>query len=62
MRGNARQYMKIACFYLSGNQGILPAFGSFTGTAAIKAKEGDDIFAIFNEQIIKISTQKNNKD
>ncbi|GLR16552.1 ligase-associated DNA damage response endonuclease PdeM [Portibacter lacus] len=56
MRGSGRQYMKLPCFYFGEKQGILPAFGSFTGTAAIKVKNNDQVYAIFNEQIMKLNT------
>jgi DNA ligase-associated metallophosphoesterase len=56
MRGSARQYMKLPCFYFGAQQGILPAFGSFTGTAALKIQNDDQVFAVFNDQILQLNT------
>lgn len=55
MRGTGRQHVKLPCFYFGDQQGILPAFGNFTGTAALKIKEGDQVFALLNGQIMKVA-------
>lgn len=55
LKGDARQYMRLPCFYFSENQGILPAFGSFTGTAVVKPSSTDRIYAIANNQIIPLT-------
>lgn len=55
MRGQARQGAKIPCYYFSENQGILPAFGAFTGTAAIRPSKKDDLFLIVENQVIAVS-------
>ena len=54
MKGLARQGVKIPCYYFSENQGILPAFGAFTGTAAVKPSKNDDIFLIVDDQVISV--------
>jgi DNA ligase-associated metallophosphoesterase len=56
MRGPARQYIKLPCFYFGAQQGILPAFGSFTGTAALKIQDNDKVFAIFNDQLLQVNS------
>ncbi len=55
LRGKGRQSVKVPCFYFSKEQGVLPAFGSFTGTAALKVEENDHVFAIAEKQVIKVS-------
>lgn len=55
LRGNGRQTLRLPCFYFSERQGILPAFGAFTGTAAIQPRNGDQIFVIAEEEIFTIS-------
>ena len=56
MKGTARQHIKLPCFYFGENQGILPAFGSFTGTAAVKVQSNDQVFAIFNDQVMDLTS------
>ena len=45
LRGKARQSLRLPCFYFSDQNGLLPAFGKFTGTAIIRPKKTDQIFA-----------------
>ncbi len=62
LKGEGRQYIKLSCFYFGSKRGILPAFGSFTGTMSIQPEQGDQIFAIFNDQIMQLDTEKKDKD
>lgn len=57
LRGEAKQYLRLPCFYFGQERGILPAFGSFTGTAALKACTGDLIYAITSDTVIPIDTK-----
>jgi DNA ligase-associated metallophosphoesterase len=52
LHGTARQSIMLPCFYFGKQQGILPAFGSFTGLARITPKKDDRIYIIANEKII----------
>lgn len=52
LRGTGRQAVTLPCFYFGKNQGILPAFGSFTGLARIQPKKEDRIFVIAEDKII----------
>lgn len=54
MVGKGRQSIRLPCFYLHGNQLILPAFGNFTGLAMILPKPGDRVFAVTKEKVISI--------
>ncbi|MFM8739334.1 MAG: ligase-associated DNA damage response endonuclease PdeM [Cytophagales bacterium] len=55
LHGKARQSLLLPCFYFGKRKGLLPAFGSFTGLAAVKPKEGDSVFAIIqSERVLKI--------
>lgn len=54
IHGKAKQSMTLPCYYFTDSQGILPAFGNFTGMARIKPKENDDIFVILEDSVIKI--------
>lgn len=55
LRGNGRQRMKLPCFYFGEKQGILPAFGKFTGAAIIEPKAHDNVYVVANDKVIKVS-------
>ncbi len=52
--GKGRQSLTLPCFYFGKGQGIMPAFGSFTGLAKIAPKKDDQIFVIADGKILKI--------
>lgn len=52
--GKGKQAVTLPCFYFGEQQGILPAFGSFTGMARIQPKKEDQIFAIVDDSIVRI--------
>lgn len=53
--GLGRQSLCLPCFYFGNNFGVLPAFSHFTGTAPLKPKAGDNVFAIAGKKIIRIA-------
>lgn len=55
MQGKARQSLRLPCYYFGAWQGILPAFGSFTGSKTIKPNKEDSIFVIANEKVVNVS-------
>jgi metallophosphoesterase superfamily enzyme len=52
LRGKGRQSLVLPCFYFGRRKGLLPAFGSFTGLATVRPREGETIFAIVGEEKI----------
>jgi len=52
LRGTGKQSVTLPCFYFGKHQGILPAFGSFTGIARIVPKKEDRVFVIAEDKII----------
>lgn len=52
LKGTGRQSVMLPCFYFGKQQGILPAFGSFTGMARIVPKKEDRIFVIAENNVI----------
>ena len=52
LRGKARQSVRLPCFYFSDRNGLLPAFGKFTGTAVIRPKKTDRVFAPVSDKEI----------
>lgn len=55
LTGLGRQRMKIPCFFCTNYGMILPAFGDFTGTYALKPKNGNRIFACVEDQVMELS-------
>ena len=54
MRGKGRQKLKLPCFYFGKNSGIMPAFGSFTGTAIIPIEKGDEVYIITEDSVMRV--------
>lgn len=54
LRGNGKQSLRLPCFFKSEQQMILPAFDAFTGSHILKRKKHDEIFAIAENNVIKI--------
>lgn len=54
LRGMGRQRARLPCFYFGHQQGILPAFGAFTGMAAVAPKTGEQVFVIAGEAVVAV--------
>jgi uncharacterized protein len=54
LKGRGRQSIMLPCFYFGKQQGILPAFGSFTGLAAIHPKKEESVFVIAEGRVLKV--------
>lgn len=55
LRGKGRQSLRLPCFWFGPENGILPAFGNFTGTARINIKKEDELFVIADHKVLKMS-------
>jgi uncharacterized protein len=55
LRGKGRQALTLPCFLFGAHQGLLPAFGSFTGLARISPKKDDKIFVVADDKILVVS-------
>lgn len=53
LTGKGRAHTRLSCFYMQRHQMILPAFGTFTGTAILKAEEAEEIFVIAGQNVLK---------
>lgn len=56
LSGMGKQNLHFPCFYFSKTSCILPAFSRFSGTATVKKKKDNTIFAIVNQQLIEITS------
>ena len=54
LHGFGRQKLRLSCFFQTKKQMILPAFGEFTGTHALKPSKGDEIYAIVEDTVVKV--------
>jgi DNA ligase-associated metallophosphoesterase len=55
LSGDAGQSLKLPCFFFGRQWGILPAFGSFTGTAIVKPRLGDRVYVIVEDEVIAVA-------
>ncbi|WP_343487193.1 ligase-associated DNA damage response endonuclease PdeM [Allomuricauda sp. d1] len=54
LEGFGRQRLRLSCFFKSASQMILPAFGEFTGTHVLEPTKNDEVFAIVEDEVLKI--------
>ena len=54
LTGTGRQTLKVPCFWFSKTGAVLPAFGSFTGMAAITPSAGDRVYVTTDKAVIEI--------
>lgn len=55
MYGKGRQSLRLPCYYFGKHNGLLPAFGNFTGTASISIKKTDAVYAIADEAVVRVN-------
>lgn len=55
--GKGRMALLLPCFYFGKKQGILPAFGSFTGLYPVRVLKGDHVFVIADGEVIDVSSE-----
>jgi uncharacterized protein len=49
--GRAGDHLRLPCFWLGDDVGVLPAFGAFTGMHAIRAAASERVFAIADDRV-----------
>lgn len=55
LQQSRRNKLKLPCFYFGREQGILPAFGEFTGCAEVAVREGDRVFVLAEGEVCEVS-------
>ncbi|MFS4418410.1 ligase-associated DNA damage response endonuclease PdeM [Maribacter sp. 2307ULW6-5] len=58
LTGLGRQSVRLRCFYQLPLQMILPAFGEFTGSHVLEAREGCAIFALLGDAVLPVTLQE----
>lgn len=56
LSGPARERQRLPCFWFGRHCAVLPAFGEFTGGAAVSPAPGDRVFVIAGESVIEVPT------
>lgn len=54
LRGRGRQKLKFPCFFFGPYQGLLPAFGEFTGLSLLNVNQGDRVYLIVEDEIVDL--------
>ncbi len=52
--GEARQSVKLPCFYFNGARFILPAFGDLTGLYLLDKEEDSDYYLVLADKVVKL--------
>jgi uncharacterized protein len=54
VNGSGKQSFMLPCFYFSNKHAVLPAFSLFTGLYKLTPKKRDNVFALVENQVIKM--------
>lgn len=54
LSGKGKQSMRIPCFFFGTHTGILPSFGTFTGTHVLKPIKTDRIFVVQEDLVMEV--------
>lgn len=57
LRGEGRQRLRLPCFWFGAGVGLLPAFGSFTGSADVVPARGDRVFVVVHGEVLAVISQ-----
>ncbi|MGI8843009.1 MAG: ligase-associated DNA damage response endonuclease PdeM [Gemmatimonadaceae bacterium] len=55
LTGPGRLHERLPCFWFGRGYGVLPAFGEFTGLAAVRPEAGDRVIAIAGAQVLEVT-------
>ena len=47
--------LRLPCFWFGKRYGVLPAFGAFTGNAEVRPRQGDQVFVIAEDDVVKVA-------
>lgn len=54
LSGRAHDRLRLPCFWLGREFGVLPAFGSFTGMYPVAPVEGDRLYAVADARVVPL--------
>ena len=52
--GQARQRERLPCFLFGAGVAVLPAFGDFTGCAEVEPNDGDEVWVVAEDQVVRV--------
>jgi DNA ligase-associated metallophosphoesterase len=53
LRGEG-ETLRLPCFWFGERYGVLPAFGAFTGTAEVRPRQGDQVFVVAEDEVLRV--------
>lgn len=56
LTGRGRTTMRAACFWLGDRTAVLPAFGRFTGTSAVRPKKSDQVVMTHDGRVSRVES------
>jgi len=54
--GRAHDHLRLPCFHIGTQVGVLPAFGSFTGMHAVRSEPGERLFVVADDSVTELPT------
>ncbi len=57
LSGGGRQRLRLPCFFFGLQQGLLPAFGAFTGMATVQPTTEDRVFVVTQDAVMEVFGQ-----
>jgi DNA ligase-associated metallophosphoesterase len=54
IRGMGKQSLCFPCFYFAKDHCVLPAFSKFTGLSLVRPEQGEQVFAIVDNAVMKV--------
>lgn len=52
--GRGFDRLRLPCFHFGARVGVLPAFGAFTGSHAVRREAGDRVFALADDAVLEV--------
>ena len=49
--------LRLPCFWFGRHCGVLPAFGTFTGSAVVFPRRGDQVFVIADDEVLEVTNR-----
>lgn len=48
------QSVRLPCFWFGPCVGVLPSFGAFTGSAVVRPRQGDQVFVVADDEVLRV--------